>query len=448
MTAGTRLRSVKRSLAPAALAAALAPALSTSAAAQTDYAADVRFAIDAIEKECAALLQSKGIDWRAVAAPFLAEAADVTSPSEHAWQLQRLLARLQDGHAAVQPQPAAGELTWPIPETTGVGMFWCLVDDEIYVKNVWNEAAKMGLQPGMHVLEVAGQPAAAWLERRIAELSDFICFSSPQHARFYASHLGLAEPQGTRLPIVLGKSKGKKTERELVYVRANPNYWGPAFPPEDTKAVDDGGDVSYGTAGKKWGYVHVRRCPGELPELMDAALAEVGKSKGLILDFRGNSGGGFDHDAFMGRFIPAGKTFSSGREFASAGPNPYGGPVVAIVDGSVRSAGETAAGLFRYDGRGYVIGESPTAGMSSQKTTIELPSGLFHLHVSTHTNMSRYNDGKGLEGIGVIPHRIVAFDPDDLADEVDTLIRVAAEILAKFPQKEVPYDPKDFGWKK
>jgi hypothetical protein len=50
MTAGTRLRIVKRILAPAALAAALAPSLSTSAAAQTDYAADVRFAIDAIEK--------------------------------------------------------------------------------------------------------------------------------------------------------------------------------------------------------------------------------------------------------------------------------------------------------------------------------------------------------------------------------------------------------------
>ena len=37
-------------------------------------------------------------------------------------------------------------------------------------------------------------------------------------------------------------------------------------------------------------------------------------------------------------------------------------------------AGETGSGMFKEDHRGYMIGESPTAGMSAGKKTIALPS--------------------------------------------------------------------------
>ena len=60
--------------------------------------------------------------------------------------------------------------------------------------------------------------------------------------------------------------------------------------------------------------------------------------------------------------------------------------------------------------------------------------------------MRRSNDGRGLEGIGTVPHEIVEFDPKDLANEVDTLIKVAGEKLKKFPQSKVPYDPRKFGF--
>jgi C-terminal processing protease CtpA/Prc len=300
----------------------------------------------------------------------------------------------------------------------------------------------------MEVLEVNGVAASKWLEQRIQSLADTCSFSSPQHAFSFACHWGLADYPGTKLALVLRKPKGKKTERELTYVKANPTPWGPAYWPKNMKSVTDEGDVNYALIDKKWGYVHLRRSPGDLPEQVDVALTALEDAKGLILDFRGNSGGGFDHDAFLGRFVPAGKVFSSGKDYACTGPHPFGGPIVVIIDATVRSAGETGAGLFKDDGRGYVIGESPTAGMSSQKTTIVLPSKLFALYVSIDSNKGRYNEGRGLEGIGVIPHRIVEFDPDDLEQKVDTLIKVAQELLEKFPQKDVRYDPKDFGWKR
>ena len=422
-------------------------------AAQADYVADVEFAIAEIEKQCGELLRAKEIDWRAVSAPILADAHAVHDTAGHLVVLTRLLARLHDGHCEVRTTPKSEGVQWPADPRgvqTGPGMFWCRSGGKIYVKNVWNEAERLGIAPGMEVLEVDGQPVAQWLEHRMAEIADRLSFSSPQQAFFFACTQGLADFPGTKRTLVLKKPKGKKSERELVYRSSNPTPWGPAFPPK-VEAVTEAGDVRYGFTDKKWGYLHLRRAPEDLPDQVDRALEHVGTAKGLILDFRGNSGGGFDHDAFMGRFVPSGKTFpaaSGERVFSSAGAHPYGGPIVAIVDGTVRSAGETAAGLFKDDGRGYVIGESATAGMSSQKTEIELPSGLFKLCVSTATNMGRYNGGKGLEGIGVVPHRVVEFDPADLEQGVDTLIRTAEELLAKFPQKDVRYDPKDFGWKR
>jgi carboxyl-terminal processing protease len=417
-------------------------------AAQADCVADVEFAIAEIETQCASLLQSKGIAWRKVTAPLLAEAAAVRDAQAEFVLLARLIARLRDGHAEVQVP--GGDVQWPTDpkgEKTGPGMFWCKIGGKLYVKNVWNEAERVGLQPGMEIVEVNGQPAMKWLDARIAELSDLWSFSTPQQAFYFACHQGLADYPGTKLSLGLKKAKGKKSERELTYMKANPVPWGPVFAPKDLKATDDSGDVNYGFTEKKWGYVHIRRCKENLPEQMDTALAVIGSAKGVILDFRANGGGGFDHDAFMGRFVPAGQVYRPGPEFPSAGPNPYGGPIVAIIDAGVRSAGETASGFFKDDGRGYVIGESPTAGMSSQKTTIELPSKRFALYVSVGSNRGRYNDGKGLEGIGVIPHRIVEYDPADLDEKVDTLIATAEALLAKFPQKDVRYDPKDFGWK-
>jgi C-terminal processing protease CtpA/Prc len=168
----------------------------------------------------------------------------------------------------------------------------------------------------------------------------------------------------------------------------------------------------------------------------------------MILDFRGNSGGGCDHDAFEARFVPLGKELPRlAREpLAGAGETTYGGPLVVIVDGSVVSAGETTSGMFKEDSRGFMIGESATAGMSSQKTTIELPSKKFELYVSVRSNRGSFNGGRGIEGLGVAPQELVQFDPRDLAQGVDTLIRRAEELLGRFPQKEVAYDPANYGW--
>ena len=155
--------------------------------AQTDYVGDVRFAIEELGKQCGELLRTKKIDWKAATDPILEQAKDVKTPSEHWLVLQRLIARLHDGHAEVQPLPAAGGVQWPPDpkgEKTGPGMFWCQVGEKIYIKNVWNDAERVGLAPGMEVISIDGQPVLEWLEHRIEALSDLESFSTRQQAFF------------------------------------------------------------------------------------------------------------------------------------------------------------------------------------------------------------------------------------------------------------------------
>ena len=62
------------------------------------------------------------------------------------------------------------------------------------------------------------------------------------------------------------------------------------------------------------------------------------------------------------------------------------------------------------------------------------------------TRIVCFQDGKGIEGVGVVPHELVAFDPSDLAQQRDTLILRAVALLAAFPQDKVRYDPAKHGW--
>ncbi|MEZ6197721.1 MAG: S41 family peptidase [Planctomycetota bacterium] len=411
-----------------------------------EFAAEVDAALKETEEKCAALIESKKLPWKKVAAEFRKRARDAKTYVDQRDLLVELLARLRDGHAGLieKDEDAARKAPRP-PELFGPGMFWTEIDGHVHVKNVWGASEKAGVEPGDEILSVDGVAVAKWVAAREAEIARMRSFSTDHQARFTTLHRGLAAERGTRMKLEIRDAKGKKRKRNLVIDRDHCVPFGPAYPPEDLAGL--GKNIAWAKTEGGHGYIQVRRCRSEVVDELDRALAAIGEVSGVILDFRGNSGGGFDHEAFLGRFIPEGKSISFARKVEGAGPLRFGGPVVVIVDGNCASAGETGSGMFKEEGRGYVIGESPSAGMSSQKTTIELPSGRFALYVSTHSNKSWYNDRRGLEGIGVIPHETVSFTAADLAAKRDTLILRAEAPLADFPQKAVPYRPEQFGWK-
>ncbi|MAG56928.1 MAG: hypothetical protein CMJ83_11595 [Planctomycetes bacterium] len=406
---------------------------------------DVRFALDALEEKCAGLIKLKKIDWKKVRKRILKRMKEVKSIDDHHVLLLGVLAELRDGHARVKRDDGKIPEVIDASGVVGPGMFWCDAGKKVVVRNAWGAARSAGLKPGMQVISVGGTPVKKWLEQREADLRAVRSFSTPHHARFHALQRGLVAPKGTRMKIKARSMKGKMKTATVVYGRDHAVPFGPAVPPEGLTWA--GKNIAYGKTARGYGYLHVRRSRPEILAEVDTALAAIGNVKGMILDYRGNSGGRFDHNAYLGRFVPEGKKLTFVSKIAGVGPTRYGGPVVVIINATCVSAGETGSGMFKEEGRGYVIGESPTAGMSSQKTTIELPSGRFSLYVSTRSNKAWYNAKRGLEGVGVIPHETVDLDPADLATGRDTLILRAEVLLKKFPRGKVPYRPKQFGWR-
>ncbi len=82
------------------------------------------------------------------------------------------------------------------------------------------------------------------------------------------------------------------------------------------QGIEDGGaDVQWVRLEDGIGYLQVRRIRQGLEVSLDQALTALGDIKGLILDVRGNSGGGFDVNTAFRNFdiAPAGAPRRTGR---------------------------------------------------------------------------------------------------------------------------------------
>lgn len=408
-----------------------------------DCERDVAFALTELEKKCGHFFETKDIDWKSVSKEMLAAAKVAKDESAHFGVLRRLVSRLKDGHAYVAPTDEKNAPKLPaelVPEGVAPGIHLCqdTKTKKVYVKASWGAARRAGLTPGLEIISVDGKPAEAWVKERVAYWREIRSFGTDAHVRGFALSRGMAMPRGTKLKLTV---KGQKGGTKSLTLAFQENEDRRPFPPVEQKGARDVAGLTVATTPAGFGYVHVPKIEDDLPTRMDQALAAIGDAKGLVLDFRGNTGGGCDHDALLGLFVPKGESMKreSAGPISSFGESPYGGNLVVIVDGMVVSSGETASGMFKEDGRGYMIGDDHTAGMSGSKEDIALPSGKFLLHVVVRSNKGRFNDGRGIEGVGVIPNEIVAYSPEDLSAGVDTLIARADALLSKFPQNEVPY---------
>jgi carboxyl-terminal processing protease len=404
------------------------------------YEKDVTFLLSELEQQAGHFFELKQIDWKAVEKEFRTAVKKLRSDPEHLKLCTRLVARLEDGHAAIidakiQPIDESKGRRW-----TGPRVLLVVIEDKVYVRDAFKNAKASGIGPGMQVAKIDGRPALEWLEKKAAAMRDEGSgFSTDHQALHAACHWGLADWEGTRISFDLVDAKGKSRRKTLVR-SGGPNFApvGPIFPPEGLKTL---ARQSYGKTAKGFGYIHLRDVPGELPDQLDTMLGAIGEVPGLILDMRANGGGGCDHEAVFGRFLEAKEKW---RQYRGQGKRNYVGPIVVIIDAGVRSAGETVAGMLKEDGRAYVIGDTPTAGSSSQKSEITVPSELFSVRFSIHSNKARFNGGKGIEGVGVPPHEVVPYVPAELADGIDTQIRRATEILEKgFPKGAVSYGAKE-----
>ncbi len=395
---------------------------------------DVNFLLDELEKKAGHFFKAKGIDWKQVESEFRAEAKKVKDEVDHVRLCGRLVARLRDGHASLRdvkvkmPDESRGR------RFTGPRVHLLAIGEKIYVRQAFKDAQAAGIGIGQEVVKIDGQPARDWIGASVKKLSDTTGYGTDAAALYAACHWGLADWEGT--PIEFEVRDDHRSRKIRLVRNGGPNFApiGPVFYPEGLQAL---GRQAYGKTKDGMAYVHLRDVPGDLPAQLDKMLEPLADAPGLILDCRANGGGGCDHDAVFGRFLPVGIKW---RQYTGAGDKTFTGPMVVIVDPGVRSAGETLSGQFKEDGRAWMIGEGPTAGSSSSKTTISVPSGLFSVYFSVHSNKGRFNGGQGIEGIGVPPNEITPYIPADLLAGVDTQIRIATERLkVGLPADKVPW---------
>ena len=170
--------------------------------------------------------------------------------------------------------------------------------------------------------------------------------------------------------------------------------------------------------GDRIGYIYVRRIRNDLITSLDQAVGKLRNARGLIIDVRGNSGGGYDARR-------AHRNFALDDEQEPRRPR-FKGPIALLIDARCISAGEGWASWFIAKKRAKVFGTA-TAGASSRKRTYTLRNGLYKVRFPI--KLYRGSLDRPIEHRGLEPDVAVQQNAQDLAKGRDTVLEAACRDL-------------------
>lgn len=270
------------------------------------------------------------------------------------------------------------------------------------------------LKPGTIVTEIDGQNARDYLESDAKKSwKAGGSFSSPQRARLFSYRIPLKGEQNDNHQITI--IKNGKTETIRVVNKWEAKGWPHTY--AEPTGLKRRGNCSYVKLKSGYGYIYLRRIAGELVEAIDEALGSFEDIRGLIIDLRGNGGGGYGTEVF--------KRFNKKQGPSEDAPF-YRGDMVVLLDAGAISAGETFARDMVYSAGAYLMG-SRTAGSSSAKREWQIPNGL---GTATLPVRSRWGfERQPIEYNGIVPHKTVEVVPAELQNGINSGIRRAEEYL-------------------
>jgi len=360
----------------------------------------------------------KGIDWTAVGAELLPRAATVKSDDEFGLLCMELLARLEDSHAHLLNESARVPAP-PLPQW-GPG-FACLEDDRgqpvVYYADKGGPAEAAGVRVGMTVLSVGGQPVSAAIDETMKQRSTYFGYSSLRYLRYHAHRFFPCRmEQGTIVQLEMENTAGKKRTFKL------PATLGRRYVPRLPVPIDGIGDstsVSWKMLDERIGYVYVRRISRDLIASLDRAVGQLQRARGLIIDVRGNSGGGFDgRRAFL--------NFALDQDEVEPDRPRFKGPIAVLIDSRCISAGEGWASWFVAKRRATFFGQT-TAGASARKINYLIKNGLYRARfpVKAYRGFLR----RPIERKGLEPDVPLRQNANDLAQGRDTVLKAAKKFL-------------------
>ena len=364
----------------------------------------------------------KGIDWEGVGRELLPRVETVKTDEEFGRLCLELVARLRDSHAilldgsAKVPQPA-----FPLWD----GGFACLEDDQgravVYFLVPAGPAARAGLAIGQIVTHINDQPVAAAIEKATRVYSTYVGYSSNRYLRYHAFRF-FARQDAQDAPISLNVVDPQGNQHQCKMQASLKVGYQPRLP-VPSAGIGDAGSVSWKRLEDDIGYIYVRRISGDLIEQLDRAVGDLKTVRGLIIDVRGNSGGGFDS-------ARAHQNFAREAGGVEPGRPRFPGPMALLIDERCISAGEGWASWFIACQRARVFGQT-TAGASSRKTEYALKNGLYKVSFPVKAYpgfLDRPIEYRGLEPD--VPLRPTA---QDIAQGRDTVLRAAKSYLLTQP---------------
>jgi C-terminal processing protease CtpA/Prc len=346
--------------------------------------------------------------------------------------LQKLCARLEDGHTSVNVPNELFRRLYSRPEIDTR-----LIKGRVCVVEVLNDSLlEEGIRPGLEIISIDGEPVHDYARTHVAP---FHSASTPQGADVgtYSFYLLCGAPgDDVRLELrdeagsVLGVSLPRSYHRILSF--ENPMEFG--------VLEANIGYVALNTFGN-------RRIVADF----DSLFTEIETTDALVLDLRSNTGGngdiGYDILGFltdrpfkttMGRartYNPLSRVKGKQQtweeipphDWQPAGSKFYAKPVAVLIGPQTGSAAEDFCAAFAAMERGPLIG-APTAGTTGQPLVYSLPGGGSGI-VCTVQVFSP--DGSQFVGSGIQPEIEAHTTIDDLRTGRDAELEAAVAELRK-----------------
>ena len=362
-----------------------------------------------------AFFELKDIDWDEVGDELLPKVEQVTNDDDFALLCMELIAQCQDSHSYLKSGTASVPRA-PLPSWDPG--FACLEDDQgqavVFYVDRCSPAEDAGIVPGMIVQEINQVTAEDAVQQTMEEISIYYGYSSERCLRHDAFRTFVRQEQvGSVIPLELQDPNGAPLVVDLAAVQKIsyiPRLPVPKF------GIDDSANVSWKMLEDDIGYIYIRRIKSDLPDDLDDAVDALTDAQGMIIDVRGNSGGGFDGSVAFVNFD---------KNAATQRPQ-FNGPIALLIDSRCISAGEGWASWFIANDRATVFGET-TAGASSAKTTTSLLDGKYGVQVSIrgyHGYLDRMIESRGLE-----PDVPIKPNAADIAVGHDTVLEAAKDFL-------------------
>ena len=377
------------------------------------------------------------IDWDSLYLKYIPKVLATKSTYEYYRVVAELCAHLRDSHTNVYPAPEL--LGW-------VGLQTRLIEGRLMVLQVWDpELRSQGIEPGMELVEIDGQPFREYAARNVAPYQS-ASTSQDLDVRTYEYFLLVGAP-GQPVQLTLQNAAGLRSTRTVLRKSGKvlSALW-PKPPGFEFRVLP--GNI---------GYVALNSFEdNSVADQFVAAFDKIAKTSALILDMRNNGGGTsgvgmrilatlIDKPVSVGSwqtrdYKPIFRAWGRPMAMLSAPggdlpPDPahhYSEPIILLSSPRTFSAAEDFLVAFDQSGRGTIMGQS-SAGSTGQPLSFKMPGGGSG---RVCTWRGTYPNGKQFLGIGVQPQTVVSPTLRDFRAGRDTVLDMAVAQLKQPSDKK------------